>query len=482
MVNYDLDQREKIEELMIGIIIHANDPDLKLKKEFLFIHKIDDENYFRKTSHRCFYFLIKELWSQEVDPTPELMIATIHRNKESIEFSNEELLFEFMYVEQRMHYFASYIHFRSHYIHEFKRYIYIDFWNNKANSIKSTDWDSRDVGLFSDNTITEYNLLQEKLFESHKGEVNTQSLSEEMKQRRINRELGISTGVKLGIESVDKFAGGSYFFNGEFTVIGARPGMGKTTFILTSSVFNTKNNKELKTIIFTLEMSQKELLLKIISPEVKIDYKDLRNGNYPEEMDITINQRIEYYLENTNLKIISSTNNLSEIISIIEDEDPDIVFIDYLQLVKTKIKAGGNREQEVSEISRSLKAVARKREIPVVALAQLSRAVENNKGRRPLLSNLRESGSLEQDADNVIFLYRDAYYAQIDNSSIDLPEIEQGNMEVIIAKGRSTGLKTFNIHMSLTKYLFNDGFKMNTYNNMNLPDLSNPQVPLPPPE
>lgn len=206
---------------------------------------------------------------------------------------------------------------------------------------------------------------------------------------------------KTGYLDLDRIIEGLH--EQELTIIAARPGVGKTAFALQMAEHIAK--KGVYTYFVSLEMSEKQLGNRIVAREAEIDSHILRMGWLTEENFIKINEKINE-ISKIPMVIDSNISTIQEIESraneLKQDKDLGLIVIDYLQLLKSKTKFTG-REQEVADISRRLKLLSKKLEIPIVALCQLNR--ETEKRRRPLLADLRESGSLEQDADNVIFLY-----------------------------------------------------------------------------
>ena len=242
------------------------------------------------------------------------------------------------------------------------------------------------------------------------------------------------TGVPTGFADLDYKTSG--FHNSDLVLIAARPAMGKSAFALNIATYAATKAK-VPVAIFSLEMSKEQMANRILCSEAMVDSNKVRTGKI-EDDDWG--------------KLAAASGELSEAgiyiddtpgISIMEirakcrklklEKNIGLVVIDYLQLVQGSGKRGGSREQEISEISRSLKILAKEINVPVIALSQLSRAPEQRPDHRPMLSDLRESGAIEQDADIVIFLYRDDYYNE---------ESEKKNIaEVIISKhrGGSTG-------------------------------------------
>lgn len=238
------------------------------------------------------------------------------------------------------------------------------------------------------------------------------------------------TGVPTGFTELDKMTAGLH--GGELIIIAARPSMGKTAFSLNIATHMALRAK--KTVAyFSVEMAKESVMMRLLAAESKVSMGELRNG------------RIQ---DASWPKLLNSAGQISESPLFIDDTSGispfeirarcrrlkaqhglDCIMIDYLQLMDLKLKIE-SRERAVSEISRSLKAIAKELKIPVIALAQLNRGVEGRSDRRPMLSDLRESGSIEQDADVIMMLYRDDYYDKED------PD-KQGHAEVIIGKQRN---------------------------------------------
>ncbi|MBR3002801.1 MAG: replicative DNA helicase [Clostridia bacterium] len=243
------------------------------------------------------------------------------------------------------------------------------------------------------------------------------------------------TGVPSGFTELDYRTAG--FHGSELILIAARPAMGKSAFAL-----NIATNAALKgnapVVIFSLEMSKEQMVNRILCSEAMVDSNKVRTGKLEEDDWVKLAESIgplsesEIYIDDT--PGISITEIMSKCRKLKLEKNIGMVIIDYLQLIQgSNSRRNGSREQEISEISRSLKILAKELNVPVIALSQLSRAVEQRPDHRPMLSDLRESGAIEQDADLVMFLYRDDYYN---------PESEKKDIaEVIIAKhrGGSTG-------------------------------------------
>ena len=251
---------------------------------------------------------------------------------------------------------------------------------------------------------------------------------------RLYNQKGHITGIPTGFADLDQITSGLH--NSDLVLIAARPAMGKSAFALNIAA-NAAIRSNTPVVVFNLEMSKEQIVSRILCSEAMVDSQKVRTGKI-EEADW--------------VKLATALGPLSEApiyvddtpgISIMEirakcrklklEKNIGMVVIDYLQLIQGTGKRGASREQEISEISRSLKILAKELNVPVIALSQLSRAAEQRPEHRPMLSDLRESGAIEQDADIVMFLYRDEYYN---------PDTEKKNVaEVILAKhrGGSTG-------------------------------------------
>ena len=245
---------------------------------------------------------------------------------------------------------------------------------------------------------------------------------------RLFNDQGSITGVGSGFIDLDAKTSG--FQKGDMVLIAARPSMGKTTFALNIAEHAALREGK-SVVIFSLEMSKEQLAYKLLCSEANVDLVKLRTGTL-EDKDWESIAKAAGPLGNAKIYIddtagVSVMEMRSKCRRLKIEYGIDLILIDYLQLMSGS--STDNRQQEVSEISRSIKALAKEMECPVIALSQLSRAPEQRADHRPMLSDLRESGSIEQDADLVMFLYRDEYYNK---------ETEEKNVaECIVAKQRN---------------------------------------------
>jgi len=253
---------------------------------------------------------------------------------------------------------------------------------------------------------------------------------------------GNITGISTGFTDLDNLTSGLH--GSEFIVIAARPAMGKTAFALNLAT-NIAINSGKTVALFNLEMSAEQLAMRMISSLGQIEGSKIRSGSLESKDWDGVNEAVsaladaKMYIDDTPgltaSEIRAKCRRLAS-----SDEGLGIVIIDYLQLLTGSARYAGNRQQEVSEISRLLKTMALELDVPVIALAQLSRAVEIRDDKRPIMSDLRESGSIEQDADIVGFLYRDDYY---NKSAAIHPDISLS--ELIIAKHRNGATDTIEL-------------------------------------
>ena len=252
-----------------------------------------------------------------------------------------------------------------------------------------------------------------------------------------NRKQHI-TGVPSGFTELDYKTAG--FHGSDLVLIAARPAMGKSAFALNIAT-NAAVRANVPVVIFSLEMSKEQMVNRILCSEAMVDSNKVRTGKLEEDDWTKLAGSIgplsdaEIYIDDT--PGISVMEIRAKCRKLKLEKNIGMVVIDYLQLVQGSNKRNGSREQEISEISRSLKILAKELNVPVIALSQLSRAVEQRPDHRPMLSDLRESGAIEQDADIVMFLYRDDYYNQ-DSEKKDIAE-------VIIAKHRGGSLGTVDL-------------------------------------
>ena len=271
----------------------------------------------------------------------------------------------------------------------------------------------------------------------------------ELKKNTMNPKL---PGLKSGFSTLDSLTQG--FQNSDLIIIAGRPSIGKTAFSLSLSL-NILRISKLPVLIFSLEMSKKQIIYRLLSMETNISQLRLRSGKLYRKDWLKLNKMIKLFSklpvfidDSSNLSVLEVRSNIKTIL--LQYKKIGLVIVDYLQLMQDPCSRNENRSQELSQITRSLKNVANEFNIPIIALSQLSRNVENRSDKKPILSDLRESGSIEQDADVVLMLYQN-YKDNLNASTFNPIKI----IDLIIAKQRNG--PTGNIKMKFdkirTKYL-----------------------------
>lgn len=307
-------------------------------------------------------------------------------------------------------------------------------------------------------------LAQAKIFsiESEKNKdpiVSIKSLGEERRKKIIAlSETGDKSvlGTPTLFNSYDKITGGLH--GSDLLILAARPAVGKTAFAINLAINVAKQNKTV--LFFSLEMGNEQLYNRILAICSKLPAKKIKENNLNQE-ELIISNKTEEKIKNYHIYIAGdATVTVLDIKNYARrfkmNNNLDFIVIDYLQLISS-ISHNKQREQQVSEISRSLKLLAKELNVPILALSQLSRGVENRSDKRPLLSDLRESGAIEQDADQVIFLHREDYYDKSEGKTNE--NIENNNIqkvEVIIGKHRNGSTGTINLSFNLTCQKFDN--------------------------
>jgi replicative DNA helicase len=265
----------------------------------------------------------------------------------------------------------------------------------------------------------------------------------------LTRNRDTLMGVPTGFTMLDRILGGLQ--KSDLLILAARPGMGKSSFAL-SVALNAARRNNARVAVFSLEMSNEQLVERLLSMETAIDSHRLRMGDVnEEEWPILVEAAnmlgtAPIFIDDTPGVTVNDLRTKAR--RLYAEHGLDLLIIDYMQLMTGSVSSGRseNRQQEISYISRSLKALARELNVPILALSQLSRAVESRSDKRPMLSDLRESGSIEQDADVVLFIYREDYY--IEDSD------RQNIADVLVAKHRhgSTGNVSLYFRKELTQF------------------------------
>ncbi|MBC7868733.1 replicative DNA helicase, partial [Candidatus Saccharibacteria bacterium] len=250
------------------------------------------------------------------------------------------------------------------------------------------------------------------------------------RMEELHRNKGTLRGVRTGYRDLDNMTAG--FQRSDLIILAARPAMGKTTLV-TNLAYNVATVAKQPVLFFSLEMSKEQLVDRMLADASGVDAWNIRTGNLSDEdfskLSEAMGEMAEAPIFIDDTPGVSVLEMRTKARRAAHEQPLGLIIIDYLQLMQGSGRGDGNRVQEVSEISRGLKLIARELNVPVIALSQLSRSVESRSPQIPQLSDLRESGSIEQDADIVMFIYREAYYN---------PETERENItDLIIAKHRN---------------------------------------------
>ena len=284
--------------------------------------------------------------------------------------------------------------------------------------------------------------------------VNTTTLFKDtfLAIEEASNNTGGCTGISTGFNDLDRLTNG--WNKGELIILAARPGMGKTTLALNFMLEAVKQDK--RVLMYSVEMTATELGLKLVSNLSGIEGDRIHRGKLTEEEYKGVYNDTAAIINSGLLNVDAETSNLFGIKNVAKKLNHkskiDMIIIDYLQLLSggDKTNKQQNREQQISFISRQLKALAKELDIPIICLSQLSRAVESRGNKRPMLSDLRESGAIEQDANKVLFIYRDGYYAKNNDTTT----------EVIVAKNRAGSLGTAMLDFrGATSNFTNEDFK-----------------------
>ena len=404
---------------------------------------------FYEIRHQEIYAAIYELF-QNSQPIDLLTVSSLLKKKGKLDLAGGD--FYLIRLTQKV---ASSAHIEFHARIILQKYIQRKLISISSEIIESSYDETTDVFDLLDSA-------EAKLFEVTQGNLKKSSedagslVKQALKKiQEIGNKEGMS-GLASGFTKLDALTSG--WQPSDLIIIAARPGMGKTAFVI-SMAKNMAIDFNHGVAIFSLEMSSVQLITRMISSETGLPSEKLRKGNLEVHDWELLNYKVKslsdapIYIDDTpSLSIFDLRAKARRLVS---QHGVKIIIIDYLQLMTAggnNNKGPGNREQEISTISRNLKALAKELEVPVIALSQLSRAVETRSAgsKRPLLSDLRESGAIEQDADIVSFIYRPEYYGMTEWDDDERSPCE-GQGEFIVAKHRNGGLD--NIRLKFTGHL-----------------------------
>ena len=392
-----------------------------------------NEDDFYLDSHKIIYSVLKDLHDEGIPVDITIVTDRLESAGDLAKIGNVDYLVEianFVPTASNLEYYINIVHDKSvlrkliEVSNEISAESYV--FDGPINSALDNA-ESKIFNIVNKRKTSEFRNIQDVVY---KAQSDLEKLSENKSE---------ITGVATGFYDLDKLTSG--FHENELIIIAARPGMGKTAFALNIATNVAKNTKK-NVAIFNFEMSAEQLVNRMLSSLGQINFSKFRNGNFDNDDWKKLGEGVSI-LADTNIQIDDTAGStISDIRSkcrrlASSKEGLAMVVIDYLQLINGTNKSNqNNRQQEVSDISRGLKMMAMELHVPVIALAQLSRAVEGRPDKRPLMSDLRESGSIEQDADMVGFLYRDDYYnKEAMNKDVSISEF-------IIGKNRNGPTKT----------------------------------------
>lgn len=445
-------QARELEEAVLGAMMIESDA-------FDQVMEILKDESFYVDAHQKIFNAMKMLYF-ESQPIDMLTVTEQLRKNSDLDAVGGPF-----YISQLTNKVGSAAHVKHHATIIAEKYIQRQLINSSSTIIKEAYEDSTDVFELLDKA--EKNLFAISDNNLRKASEDIASLvSSELRglDVRRNNSLDHLKGGPAGFKERDKATGG--WQKSDLIIVAARPAMGKTAFTL-ALARNAALQHARAVAIFSLEMSNAQLVQRLISMETEIPADKIRKGTLEKFESQILTSSIDN-LRNAKIFIddtaaINVFDLRSKCRRLKHEHNIDFVIIDYLQLMSGSQDARGNREQEISQISRALKALAKELEIPVIALSQLSRAPETRGGdKRPILSDLRESGAIEQDADIVLFLYRPEYYGFFNNP--ESGEDQRGIAEVIIAKHRNGPVGTVRTRFvsSFAKFADLDDFSVSS--------------------
>ncbi len=416
-----------IEEALLGLILTNRKIDDKISQVFLFL----DSSYFSSKENQAMFEMFKHFYNKEIK---EFDITIINK------YINDNSLFNILTKE-----YISNLLNKAGYVSSLNFYLSNINENNAKNRIKeSLETSLKDIDTLDSEKLIEY--IRNDLYKIEDRKIITEFQKGSEVAKKVLEEIFSNKkeikGLKTGFSHLDEITTGLQ--NGDLIILAARPSVGKTAFALNLAMnailFSNKS-----VAFFSLEMPAEQLMQRMLSA---ISY--VNNYKFKEPSRLTKEEKENILvafekIKDKNLFIDDSGSiKLDEIIwkskRLKEKNNLDLIIIDYMQLIPLDSKYSGNRQQEVSKISRSLKQLAREINVPIVALSQLNRRVEERESKKPMMSDLRESGSIEQDADIIAFLYRDDYY----NKNDDAPK-EKHLTELNIAKHRNGSIGTIDL-------------------------------------
>lgn len=436
-VNYDLVFRQKIERQVLGPIMNfSEDPELPV---IIRNHNLLPSD-FRAPIHKEIFKAILECFEKGIQPN---LVNVVHFRPTEYRENNSKY-WEYPIIDMMQVSFET-ASLETH-IMLLKQFVLMDFWNHQSNNLLYGNWNDRDVIHVGENIIEAYKLLMNRLTEGIKKDKNNLDYESEIKMKVSRYNAGKPVGISTSVPEIDQFTAG--WSLGELVIIAARPGMGKTTFALISA-WNIALTG-VKVVFFSLEMPRNQLISKLVSLITQIDYKRIKSGALTsEELQEVLSAR--KYVEQSNLLIDDKIKTIEDIseksAEYAVSHEARLFFMDYIQRCTTRAKM--DIRLMVVEITRELKSIAKDNYVAFIALSQLSRAVERRDNKRPMLSDLKESSSIEEDADIVAFLFCQAYYDKQIGQEPGYAELF--HTEFIIGKGRDIGTTIIHLFINPIK-------------------------------
>lgn len=433
--NFDI----SIEKLVLGILI------MEPKVITKYISKLSLRLFYDKTNQVIFQIIEKKFRKNEPFDMVILILELDKIGKRNLDLYITEITTKAFSSAHLEHYIMILVEL------SIKR----DFIHKFSQLIKIAEDPEEDVFSVRDKAFDSFeNLFIDEFIKENQEQNAFPQLIQMVEDKSIKIASGEISGLQSSLNIINKAVGG--WQKSDLTIIAGRPGMGKTAFMIQQIVDMVQQG--LSCAVFSLEMSAEQIAGRVVNNYTQIpNYAILRKGMSSEEWS-TFNhykktlQSLRIHIDDTPAISISSLRLKAKMFQL--KYGIDIIFIDYLQLMSGDGKAS-NREQEISMISRSLKAIAKELNIPVIALSQLSRKVEERSDKRPMLSDLRDSGSIEQDADEVIFLFRPEYYGIEYWGNEYNSEKTDNQVEIIIQKNRQGGLlaERYAVNLPTSRFL-----------------------------
>jgi replicative DNA helicase len=390
---------------------------------------------FTLTRHQRLFALLEEMYQKNIPAT----LASLNW-----EMKKRNLNFDSGYIINLISSVSSTANLEYHVMILVELQVKRDFIRVFSQLIRMAQDKSNDIFDIRDQAFQSFdNLFIEKFIDRNRQNHNFKDLIEKVQQKFEGIEQGVIPGIYSSLKIIRKAFGG--WQNSDLTIVASRPGMGKTSFMVQAVIdVVTVSNSCYSAGIFSLEMGAEQIAGRVVTNLTGISNSSLlRKGLSEDEKNIFKSwketlKKLNIHIDDTAGISIDDLRVKAKMMKL--RHNIDILFVDYLQLMTAgKQQKNGTREQEIAAISRGLKAIAKELNLPIIALSQLSREVEKRADKRPMLSDLRDSGSIEQDADEVIFIYRPEYYGFTSWEEEDFGKTTEGQAELIIAKNRHGG-------------------------------------------